>query len=337
MEKLNQKSFLLELAEANKDIIYNGHQALAKLSFLKNWELNPKFSESSDIKKLEEKIEKVGLFKPIVITLEKNYGEVLGGNQRLIALKNLREKYLNKKSDKYEYVWVSIVNTETLAEKKVIAFLDNEEIGKYDIDKLKELIDKDLMQMDLFNNIQFKIDVAQTSKEILDRIALSREEYEFKDVKKTLKRMGINEETIKALETMTTFSKIKEGLEDVDLKGCTTGQKFPLLFWIDDEISFEEYKKIYGTKYKDKYDTDKLKYITEKILEVHIPTVPEELEKLNKNLEELNSQLKEHLELQGNPKTIEKIKVELNNVKSRIEELNNSPFPENEIKNAVVG
>ena len=287
---------------------------LARLDWVTPWLKNPKIAVDKDINKLCKKIEELGVYKPLVITPD---GTILGGNQRYKALKKLQQKNHN-----YDWVWVSIVEAWDDSQKLKYALSDNEQVGKYTREKLQEVLSPYLNQGNLFSEYNIEIKDWQSVDKFIEELTLTQEEIEFKDVKKILKKQGINDETLKALETMTNFSKIKEELEDVDLKGKITGQKFPLLFWINDEVSFEEYKKIYGTKYKDKYDELKLKFVTETILDVHIPTVPEELEKLERNLNELNKRLVEYYELNAKPETIEKTKELISKTKERIEELN---------------
>lgn len=75
---------------------------------------------------LKKKIQRWGQFKPILVTKE---GEVIGGNMRLRAYKELG----------IEDVWVSIVEPKSEAEKTEIAIADNESSGEWDILKLEEL------------------------------------------------------------------------------------------------------------------------------------------------------------------------------------------------------
>ena len=326
MENVKQKNFLLEIAEQQGDIIYKDNKTLAKLSWLKPWEKNPKLSEAKDLKRLENQIETLGIYKPLVVYLEKNNATILGGNQRYKVLKTLNEKYTQKKQDKYGWVWVSVVNADNDYDKMKYALSDNEQIGKYDREKLKELLEVQMKQGNLLSDYSVDFGEGKTLDKLIDDLNLTEQEMQFKNIKRQLTTMGINDETIKALETMTTFNKINENLADVDIKGCITGQKFPLLFWVEDEVSFEELQKIYGTKYKDRYDTEKLKYVTENILNIHIPNTEEELTKLGTKIEELNKRITEAKELGGTVSTLEKLKNELNTVVLRVGHLINDPM-----------
>ena len=93
MEKLEQNSFLLELAEGSKEIIYKDNKTLAKLDWLRPWKKNPRDAGKKDLEKLEAQIEELGVYKPLIVYLEKDNATILGGNQRYKILKSLREKY----------------------------------------------------------------------------------------------------------------------------------------------------------------------------------------------------------------------------------------------------
>lgn len=94
---------------------------------LYRWDKNPKIVLKDDFERLKRHIKKFGQFKPIVITGE---GEVLGGNSRLEALKEMEVKE----------AWVSIVNPKTTAEKVEIALADNDEVGKYVEEELAQIL-----------------------------------------------------------------------------------------------------------------------------------------------------------------------------------------------------
>ena len=71
---------------------------------LRNWDKNPRGIKEKDFTRLKEQIKKLGEYKPLLITSD---GEVLGGNMRLRAYRDLGKTE----------VWVSIVEPKTEAEK----------------------------------------------------------------------------------------------------------------------------------------------------------------------------------------------------------------------------
>lgn len=98
-----------------------------KIGELRNWDKNPRGIKQDAFNQLKERIKRWGQFKPVVITPD---GEVIGGNMRLRAYKELG----------IEDIWVSVVEPKNEAEKIEIALSDNEELGYYEEDQLAELI-----------------------------------------------------------------------------------------------------------------------------------------------------------------------------------------------------
>lgn len=109
-----------------------------KLKDLYSWDKNPRAIKKDKFEELKKRIQKHGQFKPLIITPE---GEVLGGNMRLRAYKDLG----------IEDVWVSVVEPKNEAEKIEIALADNEEMGYYEPDALAELISQYKDELDLQN------------------------------------------------------------------------------------------------------------------------------------------------------------------------------------------
>lgn len=98
------------------------------ISKLHNWAKNPKFVEPTDLERLKTQIQELGQYKPLIVSTE---GEVLGGNQRLKAYKELG----------ITEVWVSVVSPKNEAQKLAYALSDNDEVGQYDREKLIPLIE----------------------------------------------------------------------------------------------------------------------------------------------------------------------------------------------------
>src|SRR5690606_887797 len=98
-----------------------------KISQLHLWEKNPRGIMTKDFDRLKRQIQKLGQYKPLLITED---GTVLGGNMRLRAYKDLG----------IEEIWVSVVKAETEAEKLEYALSDNDRAGYWEEDKLAEMI-----------------------------------------------------------------------------------------------------------------------------------------------------------------------------------------------------
>lgn len=100
-----------------------------KINELRNWSDNPRSIKPERFQELKNRITRFGQFKPVIITPD---GEVLGGNMRLKAMKELG----------IEDIWVSVVEPKSDAEKIEIALTDNEEMGFYEDKQLADLIEK---------------------------------------------------------------------------------------------------------------------------------------------------------------------------------------------------
>ena len=100
---------------------------LRKVSELSNWEKNPRKISVKDFERLKRQVERLGQYKPLLITED---GVVLGGNMRLRAYKALG----------IEDAWVSVVDAKTEAKKLEYALSDNDRAGEYDQEKLTELL-----------------------------------------------------------------------------------------------------------------------------------------------------------------------------------------------------
>lgn len=98
-----------------------------KLSQLKGWEQNPRSVTNEGIERLKKQIQKLGQYKPLLITED---GTVLGGNMRLKAYQDLGT----------EDIWVSVVDAPTEEKKIEYALSDNDRAGKYESDDLANLI-----------------------------------------------------------------------------------------------------------------------------------------------------------------------------------------------------
>lgn len=98
-----------------------------KLSTLHGWKDNPRNITTKDYERLKLQIKKLGQYKPILITKD---GEVIGGNMRLKAYKELG----------ITDVWVSELDPKDENQKLEYALSDNDRAGYYDDDLLANLI-----------------------------------------------------------------------------------------------------------------------------------------------------------------------------------------------------
>jgi len=124
---------------------------------LYNWADNPRAIKKEKFEELKNRIKRFGQFKPLIVTED---GEVLGGNMRLRAYKELG----------ITDVWVSVVYPKTEAEKIEIALTDNEEMGYYEDQALAELIAKYKDDIDL-TKYSVHLKQPQTLQEILDQLS----------------------------------------------------------------------------------------------------------------------------------------------------------------------
>ena len=133
------------------------NKLLLPISSLKNWDKNPRAIKKDKFEILKKRIKKYGQFKPVLATED---GEVLGGNMRLRAMRELG----------VEHVWVSIISPKSEAEKIEIALADNEEMGFYEEDKLAELVFdfRDEIKLDEFS---IHLGAETDLKELLSRFA----------------------------------------------------------------------------------------------------------------------------------------------------------------------
>jgi hypothetical protein len=128
----------------------------ANIDELFRWEKNPKIVLREDFDRLKKHIQKFGQFKPIIITPD---GEVIGGNSRLEALRDLGIKE----------IWVSVVEPKDEAEKIEIALADNDEVGKYVEEDLAMLItdlDEPFPMEDYKVNVGKDIDLNELLKKL---------------------------------------------------------------------------------------------------------------------------------------------------------------------------
>jgi len=94
---------------------------------LREWEKNPRSITKKDFERLKKQIQKLGQYKPLIITAD---GMVIGGNMRLKAYKELG----------ITNIWVSIVQPKDENQMLEYALSDNDRAGFYDSDLLANLL-----------------------------------------------------------------------------------------------------------------------------------------------------------------------------------------------------
>jgi len=103
------------------------HKLTWPISKLKEWKDNPRSIKGKDFERLKKQIQKLGQYKPLLITPD---GTVIGGNMRLKAYRELGIKDL----------WVSIVKPKDKNEMMEYALSDNDRAGFYDSDMLANIV-----------------------------------------------------------------------------------------------------------------------------------------------------------------------------------------------------
>jgi len=149
-----------------------------KLSTLKNWDRNPRTIDKKDFERLKKQIQKLGQYKPLIITPE---GVVIGGNMRLRAYTDLH----------MEEAWVSVVDAKTPKQLLEYALSDNDRAGNYDEQLLAEL----LMEQPDFNLDDYRVDLGKLT-----------------DLKDVLSKFGPDpdEDEVPELEEGVAYSKLGE-------------------------------------------------------------------------------------------------------------------------------
>lgn len=119
------------------------------ISELKPWDKNPRTISDEAKARLKQKMQKLGLYKPLITTQD---GTVIGGNQRLQVLRELGT----------EKVWCTLL-PDGLDESQLveIAISDNENDGQWDKKQLVSLIQEVEIDTELFA-VQFSTPVRLT-------------------------------------------------------------------------------------------------------------------------------------------------------------------------------
>ena len=155
--------------------------AVIPISQLQNWKDNPRSIQKKDFERLKSQIKELGIYKPLLVSKNGNGYDVIGGNMRLRALKELG---FNKAD-----CW--ILRFKNKQEKIKLSLSDNDRAGYYDDQALAELIYpfKDEISLEDFK-VDLKIPDIDLGN-ILDRFAPENEkDDEVPEVRKTKIKLG---------------------------------------------------------------------------------------------------------------------------------------------------
>lgn len=111
---------------------------------LQGWNKNPRGIMDEDYKRLKQQIQKLGMYKPLLVDTG---GTVLGGNMRLKVLSDLGVKQ----------VWVSVVEPKDDSERLEYALSDNDRAGYYETQELAEMVELNPIDLKLY-----KVDIAKS-------------------------------------------------------------------------------------------------------------------------------------------------------------------------------
>lgn len=235
---------------------------LARFEDLRLWPKNPKTVEEKDLFRLKKQIIELGIYKPLLVTPD---GEILGGNQRYKAIKELRG--LPENAGKFDMVWVSVVEAWTDDERFKYALSDNDTIGKYNRVQLYEIVKGLGGQTPLFDDYKLQFSSDETLETLKGDINLTEEELKQKTLESALRQAGINEQVVEAVSQMSEYNKTINKLKNVDIEGEKVGERFAVYFWCDNQEDLNFINSVYATSRKYNYSTEKLIEITKKFLE----------------------------------------------------------------------
>ncbi len=136
---------------------------LASIDSLKNWAKNPRGVKKDDFERLIRQLSKHKQNKPLLV--DANTGEVLGGNMRLRAYKQMGVKF----------IWVSLVTPKDEAEQIELALADNDNVGYYEEDRLADLV---LPHREAIDLKTYKVDLSEPKdlSLVLDKYAPTEED-----------------------------------------------------------------------------------------------------------------------------------------------------------------
>jgi len=141
------------------------------ISQVEPWDKNPRNIKTKDFERLKKQILELGIYKPLICYKEGDKYITLGGNMRLLALRELG----------IPEVEISIVHPKSEAEKIKYNLSDNDRAGEYDDQALAELIypHQDEIQLE-----DFKVDLGEAIdlKGVIDSFGPELEDFEEEEI-----------------------------------------------------------------------------------------------------------------------------------------------------------
>lgn len=181
----------------NTNLFEKDGKIWANINWLRLWPKNPRVIDKKNLKKLENQIKELGIYKPLVVTPD---GEILGGNQRFKVIQEL-----SKTDERYKWVWVSPVEAWTDEERLKYAISDNFSAGEYTREKLKEVLN--IEQGKLFNDYDIEFSNKQSINEFIDNFYKEEDEIKCEELTTTLKKSGVAEDVIQDIIEMSNYKK----------------------------------------------------------------------------------------------------------------------------------
>ena len=122
------------------------------------WQDNPWDCKTADFKRLKRQIEKLGVYKPLICCERDGKWLCIGGNKRLVALRELGHATVD----------ISIVKPKSEAEMLEYAFSDNDNIGIPNQQKTAEIVYPYLEEIEL-ETFKIHLDEPVDLKNIVER------------------------------------------------------------------------------------------------------------------------------------------------------------------------
>lgn len=220
-------------------------------------ERNPRKMDEHDFEELKTSIQKYGLVEPLVFN--KRSGHVVGGHQRLTALKSLG------------HTEVEVVVVDLSEEQELDLNLRlNRTSGSFDDDMLASII-SDLQKADESLSGGFKgYEINDYIHSISDdgiKDVMGKEKSRDELVEE-LREQGFSEDEANAMADVKIFGE-DGGVEKSEVEGKQVNERFPIIFWADTKDEHEFYKRIYGTNRKVDWNYDKFKEVTKFYLDTN--------------------------------------------------------------------
>jgi ParB-like chromosome segregation protein Spo0J len=164
------------------------------------WDKNPRGILKQNFERLKKQIQKLGVYKPLVVCQENETYIVLGGNMRIRALKELE----------IQEVDVSIVDAPTDLEKLKYSLSDNDRAGYYEEDHLAELVYPHIDDLQLED---YHVDLLRTVslKEIIHSVGPGGSDHADLD-KEVEESAGIADTTVELMVPASVETRVREWL-----------------------------------------------------------------------------------------------------------------------------